>query len=84
MSSISSDVKAAEEMLKALGYNPGKVDGFFDQDTEAAVKEFQKKNNLKETGVLQGETTLQLMNQLREDIVKNDTQVKKAISILKK
>ncbi|MCM3236716.1 S41 family peptidase [Heyndrickxia oleronia] len=84
MSSISSDVKAAEEMLKALGYNPGKVDGFFDQDTEIAVKEFQKKNNLKETGVLQGETTLQLMNQLREDIVKNDTQVKKAISILKK
>ncbi|MGE8204227.1 S41 family peptidase [Heyndrickxia sp. NPDC080065] len=83
VSSLSNEVKAAEEMLKALGYNPGKVDGYFDKNTEKAVKEFQKKEKLKVNGIIEGETTLQLMNKIREKIVKNDTQVKKAISILK-
>lgn len=84
LSSISNQVKAAEEMLKALKYNPGKVDGYYDEDTEKAVKEFQKDEKLKVNGILEGNTTLQLMNKLRENITKNDTQVKKAISILKK
>lgn len=84
LSSISNEVKAAEEMLKALKYNPGKVDGYYDEDTEKAVKEFQKDEKLKVNGILEGNTTLQLMNKLRENITKNDTQVKKAISILKK
>lgn len=83
VSSLSNEVKAAEEMLKALHYNPGKVDGYFDEQTKKAVKAFQKDEKLKVNGILQGETTIRLMNKLREAIIKNDTQVNKAISILK-
>lgn len=82
-SDSSAEVKGAEEMLKAAGYNPGKVDGFYDQDTEAAVLKFQKDNKLKATGTIKDETTMKLMETLREKILKNDTQVKKAIEILK-
>ncbi|MGE6260333.1 S41 family peptidase [Heyndrickxia sporothermodurans] len=83
VSSLSNEVKAAEEMLKALHYNPGKVDGYYDEQTKKAVKAFQKDEKLKVNGILQGETTIRLMNKLREAIIKNDTQVNKAISILK-
>ncbi|GIN88316.1 peptidase S41 [Heyndrickxia sporothermodurans] len=83
VSSLSNEVKAAEEMLKALHYNPGKVDGYYDEQTKKAVKAFQKDEKLKVNGILQGETTIRLMNKIREVIIKNDTQVKKAMSILK-
>jgi peptidoglycan hydrolase-like protein with peptidoglycan-binding domain len=36
------DVFTAEQRLKKLGYDTGKVDGVFDQKTAAAVKEFKK------------------------------------------
>jgi peptidoglycan hydrolase-like protein with peptidoglycan-binding domain len=36
------DVFAAEQRMKKLGYDTGKVDGVFDQKTAAAVKEFKK------------------------------------------
>ena len=71
-------------MLKQLGYNPGKVDGLYDQDTELAVVQFQRDQKLKGSGVLHGETTLKLMQKLRDKIVANDTQVKAAIKELKK
>lgn len=84
VSSLSNEVKAAEEMLKALGYNPGKIDGYFDENTKKAVMNFQKDTKLKANGILQGNTTIQLMNKIREKIIKNDTQVNKAIELLKK
>ena len=34
----SNSVKAAQEMLEVLGYEPGKANGIFDQNTERAVK----------------------------------------------
>ncbi|MBS4199424.1 peptidoglycan-binding protein [Bacillus sp. FJAT-49732] len=84
VSSASNDVKSAEEMLKVLGYKPGKIDGFYDSDTEKAVKKFQKAEKLKVNGILTGETTVKLMNKLSEHIQKNDPQVKKAIEELTK
>ena len=36
------DVFTAEQRLKKLGYDTGKVDGVFDRKTAAAVKEFKK------------------------------------------
>ncbi|MED0664992.1 S41 family peptidase [Pseudobacillus badius] len=83
LDSLSEEVKTAEKMLEALGYPPGKVDGFFDGETEKAVKDFQKKSNIEQTGVLSGETTVQLMTDLREKIQENDTQKQKAIDTLK-
>ncbi|WP_251025907.1 S41 family peptidase [Bacillus sp. ISL-47] len=83
LSSSSNQVKAAQQMLKTLGYEPGREDGFYDEKTEQAVKEFQVAEKLEETGVLAGQSTIKLMERLREEIDKNDTQIQKAAEILK-
>ncbi|MDM5453293.1 S41 family peptidase [Peribacillus simplex] len=83
-SDSSSEVKAAEEMLKVAGHDPGKIDGFFDEATTNAVKAFQREQKIKETGTIKDDTTVKLMQVIREKILKNDTQVKKAVEVLKK
>ena len=70
-------------MLKAIGYDPGRTDGFFDEKTKAAVMAFQKAQKLPANGVLKGDSTLKLMDLLREKIKNNDTQLQKAIEVLK-
>ena len=54
LSSSSSEVKTAQQMLMALGYDTGREDGYFDEKTEQAVKDFQTKENLEVTGILTG------------------------------
>ncbi|WP_397537918.1 S41 family peptidase [Rummeliibacillus pycnus] len=81
--SLSDQVKAAEKMLKAVGYNPGKADGLYDASTTVAVEQFQKDHKLKVTGVLKGDTTYALMEELRLKIKKDDPQLKKAMEIVK-
>lgn len=78
LSKMSPEVENAEKMLKALGYNPGKADGYFDENTVTAVKKFQKDHDLKETGVIQGDTTNKLMNELRNKITEEDPQLEAA------
>ncbi|GMU61155.1 MAG: hypothetical protein AMXMBFR34_29180 [Myxococcaceae bacterium] len=46
----SGAVKRTEKLLRAAGFNPGRVDGFFDKKTQAAVKAFQKKHKLERDG----------------------------------
>ena len=70
-------------MLIALGYDPGREDGYFDEKTEQAVKDFQTKENLEATGILSGNSTVTLMEKLREQIKQNDTQIQKAVEVLK-
>lgn len=48
--SSGSDVKRLQQQLKTLGYYTGSVDGDFGAGTEAAVKEFQKRNGLTADG----------------------------------
>lgn len=36
------DIKSVEQKLKALGFEPGKVDGVFDRKTLAAVRKFRR------------------------------------------
>ncbi len=81
---LSDQVKAAEEMMKAIGLDSGAVDGLFDEKTEEAVKILQKETELKETGVLTGETTYVLMDRLREKIEKEDPQLLKAKDLVLK
>ena len=83
LSLSSPEVKTAQQMLIALGYDPGREDGFFDEKTEQAVKDFQAKENLETTGVLTGDSTIKLMEKLREKIKENDTQIQKAVEVLK-
>ncbi|MFF2497975.1 S41 family peptidase [Peribacillus sp. NPDC058075] len=83
-SDSSSEVKAAEEMLKEAGHDPGKIDGIFDEATANAVTAFQREQKIKETGTIKDDTTVKLMQVIQEKILKNDTQVKKAVEVLKK
>ena len=83
LSVSSPEVKTAQQMLSALGYDPGREDGYFDEKTEQAVKDFQSKENLERTGILTGDSTMKLMEKLRDQIKENDTQVQKAIEVLK-
>jgi carboxyl-terminal processing protease len=83
LSSVSSDVKTAQIMLKAVGFDPGREDGFFDNNTQKAVTAFQKAQNLPVDGVLKGNTTITLMDLLQQKIQQNDTQLQKAIEVLK-
>lgn len=81
-SMLSEQVKTAEQMLKALGLNPGNVDGLYDEETVTAVESFQEENDLEVTGVINDETAALLMTSLREELEKNDPQVKAAVKYL--
>ncbi|MCM2531972.1 S41 family peptidase [Neobacillus pocheonensis] len=83
LSNASTDVQTAQKMLKAVGYDPGRDDGFFDEKTKAAVVAFQTAQKLPADGILKGDSTLKLMDLLREKIKANDTQLQKAIEVLK-
>lgn len=80
---LTQTVKAAEEMLEAVGYDPGEVDGLFDANTEQAVKELQKDLTVDVDGILSGDTTYGLMGKLRDKIQKEDPQLVKAQEVLK-
>ncbi len=62
------DVKAVQAALKAAGFDPKGTDGTFGPNTEAAVKAYQKANDLEADGIvgpitwakLMGDTTLEL------------------------
>ncbi len=51
----SSDIKKAQDALKAKGLDPG-TDGRMDAKTQQALRDFQKSNNLPATGVLDDRT----------------------------
>ncbi|TQR20761.1 PDZ domain-containing protein [Psychrobacillus vulpis] len=78
----SEAVQNAEEMLKAVGYEVGKVDGNFDAQMTAAVKKFQSDNKLASTGELTGESSFILMDKLRQKILNEDPQLLKAKEVV--
>ncbi len=53
-------VKKVQKRLKALGYYDKSIDGDYGNGTKSAVKEFQKKNNLKVTGEVNASTLKKL------------------------
>jgi peptidoglycan hydrolase-like protein with peptidoglycan-binding domain len=52
----TDQVKAAQEALKDKGMDPGSADGVMGPKTRQALREFQKKEGLKESGQLDAET----------------------------
>lgn len=78
----SEAVQTAEEMLKAVGYDVGVVDGNFDEQLNAAVKKFQSDNKLAVSGDIDGDTSYQLMDKLRTKILEDDPQLLKAQEIV--
>ena len=49
-------IKQAQQYLQKLGFEPGETDGRFTKSTRKAIRKFQKKYNLKETGNLDNAT----------------------------
>lgn len=80
---VSSEVKNIEQILEALDYADGAIDGYFDEATAQAVKEFQKDHQLDENGVVEGETAAAMIENLRELMKENDTQYEKGLQYLK-
>jgi carboxyl-terminal processing protease len=82
--SNSPDVKNMQLILDALGFKPGRTDGYFDSRTETAVKNFQKSNHIPENGLLDEQTAKYLgiayQSLLRDP--KNDKQLQTAIQFL--
>jgi peptidoglycan hydrolase-like protein with peptidoglycan-binding domain len=50
------EVQDIQRALEANGYDPGRMDGFMDNDTRAAIREFQKDNALVVTGSIDEKT----------------------------
>ncbi|WP_404429293.1 S41 family peptidase [Sutcliffiella horikoshii] len=82
----SEKVKNVQVMLKGLGFDPGREDGYFSKETEDAVKSFQAENELSTSGKVDSQTAEQLQTQLLEAVraKENDVQLKEAIKTLLK
>ena len=55
-SASEHDVKRVQETLRDKGYDPGPIDGVMGSQTRAAIRQYQKAENLPVTGHLDGET----------------------------
>jgi hypothetical protein len=59
-----SQVKILQRALTALGFSPGKADGFYGPGTQTAVEKFQVANGLTEDGVVGPATLAKLQQKL--------------------
>lgn len=58
--SDTRDVRQVQEALKNQGHDPGPIDGVMGSQTRQALRAFQSKNGLKQTGMLDAETKQKL------------------------
>ncbi|MFJ9501267.1 S41 family peptidase [Brevibacillus centrosporus] len=79
-----NDVKNLQLILTGLNLSPGRDDGYFDEKTEQAVKQFQTAHKLPSTGKVDAATRTQLEDSLRETMRKpeNDLQLQKALEVV--
>lgn len=80
---IGDGVLAAEQRLEAFGYQVGKVDGTYDEETALAVKSFQENAGLYPYGVLDITTQTYLNNAANEAEVLQDLQLDAALDYFK-
>ena len=83
---IGEQVRNAQLMLKGLGLEPGRVDGYFGEQTVTAVTAFQRMNDLQVTGEIDKTTAEKIQQKLVEEIRKqeNDRQLTTAIELILK
>ncbi|MFD1033022.1 lmo1851 family serine protease [Metaplanococcus flavidus] len=79
---ISEQVRTAEQMLVALGYDVGEVDGVFEEEMLAAVESFQEDQELEVTGILTGDSIFALMDALRTKIEEEDPMLLEAKNLI--
>lgn len=80
----NEQVKNVQILLKSLGYEPGRMDGYYNQSTETAVKVFQEENRLPVTGVIDQKTAEALEKKALHETEKkeNDRQLQMALKYL--
>ncbi len=81
---LSEQIKNAQVMLKGLGYEPGRADGYFDEQTEQAVIAFQRAKDLEPKGEINEDTASLIQQQIVEHARKkeNDLQLQTAIELV--
>lgn len=79
-------IKNAQIMLKGLGFDPEREDGYFDKQTEEAVRNFQSDHDLEVTGEIDEKTAGQIELEVVEIIRSKDQdlQLQKALEVLYK
>jgi carboxyl-terminal processing protease len=82
----NEQIKNAQELLKDLGFEPGREDGYYSKETETAVKAFQQMNKLDVTGVIDQKTADVIQNKIIEKIRsgENDLQLQAAVKLVAK
>ncbi len=80
----SDKIKNVQIILKGLGYDPEREDGYFSESTTQAVEAFQKANELPVTGEVDVETAEKLEVNIIEQIRsgEHDNQKAKALEVL--
>ncbi|MEH7355290.1 S41 family peptidase [Neobacillus drentensis] len=82
----NEQVKNAQEILNALGFAPGRTDGYFSSKTKLAVKGFQEQNDLEPTGKIDNKTAAKLEAAVVKEMKKekNDLQLLMALKLITK
>ncbi len=80
--SQADDVLAIEERLKVLGYNPGKVDGVFDEATKTATSLLQERVSLPVTGIMNYTTQNALVDEIKNSEMIEDRQFDTAYEMI--
>jgi len=77
-------IENAQVMLTGIGYDTKRDDGYFDEQTEAAVKEFQQDHDLPVNGEIDEDTAYAIEMEVVEIIRdgKQDLQLEKALEVL--
>lgn len=81
---VSEQIGHAQNMLSGLGYDTGRNDGYFDEQTEEAIIEFQESHDLEADGQLNAETAEKLQEDILTHIrdLENDEQLNRAIELV--
>ncbi|MBS4178324.1 S41 family peptidase [Lederbergia citrea] len=82
----NENITIAQEMLLGLGYGPGRTDGYFDEQTERAVRAFQAIEKIPVTGKIDPKTATKLEEAIIKAIQdeKNDLQLQVALKTFNK
>lgn len=80
---VSDQIKKVQTLLKALGYGPANANGYFDTDTQDALKKFQADNKLQETGSADKATIEKLEDKITAKVAASDDAYKTAIEYVK-
>ncbi|ARK32063.1 Carboxy-terminal processing protease CtpB precursor [Halalkalibacter krulwichiae] len=81
---MSEQIKNAQLMLKGLGFEPGRDDGYYSEQTKQAVTAFQRDQDLDPTGEIDEETAALIQQEVVEQVRdrENDNQFQTALELL--